>query len=293
MGEDRDQLLRLLRLEMTAVHQQFFHMLALRQWQDEALLPRLNEVDTADFKNALKIAEWLIAAGHPLRLEEQRFQPGSDLPSMRAAEQRMEREMAALLADLTVSETAARDLVAGAMAARVGYLDWLAAENSGAGDGQAGDATDPALAVLLAELIVLIEQAMLHAFVQWHRGTAAAADTAWRLSGAAMIYATALVKQGVATGTVPQPGPVPPIVVAETCQAAIEADRQAAGRVIAAARRGAAALGDAKMARLCRRIAEDCTPLAEAFPDEAFPASFGSSPVFESFAETRERHLGL
>ena len=53
----------------------------------------------------------------------------------------------------------------------------------------------------------------------------------------------------------------------------------------------ATAHADEAMARLCVRIADDCELIANMEMDEEFPAVFGRSPVFESFATTRERHL--
>lgn len=40
-----EHLVRLLRTEVTAVHQQFVHILALRQWKNEDLLSRITAVD--------------------------------------------------------------------------------------------------------------------------------------------------------------------------------------------------------------------------------------------------------
>jgi hypothetical protein len=43
--------------------------------------------------------------------------------------------------------------------------------------------------------------------------------------------------------------------------------------------------------RVCSRVAEDCDLIAGMRMTDDFPAVFGRSPVFESFAATCERHL--
>ncbi|MCU9838458.1 hypothetical protein OEZ49_11830 [Ruegeria sp. WL0004] len=56
-------------------------------------------------------------------------------------------------------------------------------------------------------------------------------------------------------------------------------------------RRAAEAQADDATARLCVRIANDCQLISDMKMDQTFPAQFGRSQVFESFAATRERHL--
>jgi bacterioferritin (cytochrome b1) len=290
MREETEPLTRLLRAQMTAVHQQFCHILALRQWQDEALLPRIAAVDGEDFRNAMQIADLLVSRGQRVALAPQHFRPGSSPAAVLRAELEMELRLSPLLEGLQVVTPEATALAARARAPRRSYRDWLDGQIAVTPAAEAGPETPPELAALLAALIVLVEQAMLHAFLQWHAEDRPAADDAWRLSGAAMLYATAIVKRGALAGAVPGPGAVATVTMAEDPAAAFAADKRQAAACAALAHRAAAA-NDGAMGRLCRRIAEDCDPLAVMVRGAAFPAVFGRSPAFESFGATRERFL--
>ena len=46
---------------------------------------------------------------------------------------------------------------------------------------------------LFANLMVMIDQSLVHAVVHWHRGESDLADSAWEMSGAAMMHATSVV----------------------------------------------------------------------------------------------------
>ena len=147
------------------------------------------------------------------------------------------------------------------------------------------------MARFLAHLITLVEQPMLHAFLLWHQGNQTGADNAWRLSGAAMLYGTALVRRGALSGKVPVPGPIPMAVMAKSPSVAFDADMVLVRQCAALGRDAAGAEQDEAMSRLCHRIADDCDLIAAMEIDQEFPAVFGRSPVFESFAATRDKHL--
>jgi bacterioferritin (cytochrome b1) len=291
MNRDLEHLTRLLRTELTAVHQQFFHMLALRQWKDDIILGRITEIDTEDFKNALQIIDLLVSRGDPITLDSHRFSPGSDTSSILQSELRMEEQFADALAGIEVSDAEAQVCVGRASAPRQAYRDWLARQTGGSGSSKASAESGQSMAAFLARLIALVEQPMLHAFLLWHLGNRVGADNAWRLSGAAMLYGTALVRRGALNNIIPTPGPIPAVRMAKHPSEAFDADMALVRQCSVLGRDAASAEEDEETARICHRIADDCNLIADMKMDEKFPAVFGRSPAFESFATTRERHL--
>lgn len=291
MEGETEHLIRLLRTELTAVHQQFFHMLALRQWKNEDLLGRITAVDTEDFKNAMQIIDLLVSRELPVALDSHRIFPGSDIESILRAELCMEEYFADVLQATEVIDSAAQDRVDRASAPRRAYREWLTEQLGPYGPGQTATASESPLAAFLAHLIALIEQPMLHAFVLWQQGNRTAADNAWRLSGAAMLYGTSLVRRGVLINAIPTPATIPSVRMAANLSEAFETDILLVRRCAELGRHAAEAEENNATQRLCNRIVDDCNLIAAMDKDDEFPAAFGRSPVFESFAETRERHL--
>lgn len=291
MNGDLEHLTRLLRTELTAVHQQFFHMLALRQWKNADVLSRITEVDTEDFRNAMQIIDLLVSRGLPVALASHQVLPGSDIASILRSELRMEEQLAAVLEVTRVTEPEAIARIDRASAPRRAYRDWLASQLNTTPPESTPRDTGRAISKHLAHLIALIEQAMLHAFFLWHQGRREGADNAWRLSGAAMLYGTALVKRGALKNAIPTPASIAPVQMATNPSEAFEADMRLVERCAASARIAADEEDDEAMGRLCLRIADSCDLIADMEMDQDFPAVFGRSPVFESFASTRERHL--
>lgn len=291
MDDDLNRLIPLLRVELSAVHQQFFHMLALRQWKERELLNRITNIDREDFQNAMQIIDLMASRRQPVNLSPHRISPGSNIPAILAAELSMEDRIADVLATLQVVEPAARARVERAAAPRQAYRDWLA-EQAAASEppGQAPE-TGPAMAAFTAELIALVEQAMLHAFLLWYQGDRAGADNAWRLSGAAMLYGTALVRLAAPSHALSTPSLIPAVRMAERPEDAFHDDIALTNRCAELGRAAAEAERNGTMRSLCLRIADDCDLIATMTKGQEFPAVFGRSPVFESFAATRERHL--
>ena len=284
-------LARLLRAELTAVHQQFFHMLALRQWQNRELLDRVAGVDTEDFKNVMQIIDLLVENAMPIVLESHEFSPGSNLPSILHAELRMEKHLAEIIGSMQLTDAKALARVHRAAAPRQQYREWLEAHAVESEAGTGSVETGRKMGVFIAHLIALVEQAMLHAFLFRHLGRGAEADNAWRLSGAAMLYGTALVRRGAASNTVPTPARIPAVRIAATPNDAFEADMSLVRRCANLGRGAAEAEASESMQRVCIRIVGDCDLIAGMRMTDDFPAVFGRSSVFESFAATCEQHL--
>ena len=68
MQTENAKLRTLLREELTAVHQQFVHMIALREWGDEAFAASIANVDNVDFRVAMKVMNHLVSIGATLDL---------------------------------------------------------------------------------------------------------------------------------------------------------------------------------------------------------------------------------
>ncbi|MEQ8291521.1 MAG: hypothetical protein RIA08_04880 [Roseovarius sp.] len=290
MTETERHLVALSRVELTAVHQQFLHMLVLRALGDEAHLPRVTAIDEVDFANAMDITALLVERGVPVRLPAHWVRPGRDVPSVLRAEREMEEAMAAVLGAARAEDDAARACIARAAAPRADYRGWLEARLAEAGAPGPDVETVPEVAGVLALLTALVEQALLHAFLARAQADRAGADNAWRLSGAAMLYATAIVRAGLADGQGVVPGEVPGVGMAATPEAAFEADMALTRRCAEAARR-AAERQEREMGRLCGRIAEACDRIAGMGRNGAFPDGFGRAPMFDDFEATCARFL--
>jgi hypothetical protein len=259
--------------------------------KNDDVLSHVTAIDTEDFKNAMQIIDLLISCGLEVHLESDRIFPGSDIASILRAELRMEERVAAVLSEIEVAGPEAQARVRRAAAPRREYRDWLKGQVDASEPADRGGDTGEAMAEFLAHLIALVELPMLHAFLHWRLGNRVAADNAWRLSGAAMLYGAALVRRGAQSGKVPTPGPIPEARMAATPSKAFHADIELVIHCASLGRGAAGAAPDEAMARLCNRVADDCHLIAGMEMDRDFPAEFGRSPVFESFAATRAKHL--
>jgi hypothetical protein len=148
------------------------------------------------------------------------------------------------------------------------------------------DRTDTkALGEMFAHLIALIEQAMAHAFVHWHRGARHDADAAWATSGGAMMKATALVRAAAARRAIPQPAKNAAIAIQSDPALASEADRRLASSCAGSAR-DAAEGTDGRIAALCGDVAAFAQRLAAHGCDGPHPSVDGGSKAFRSFEKT-------
>jgi bacterioferritin (cytochrome b1) len=188
-----DALNALLRAEMTAVNQQFIHILALRRLGDLRRADRLYEVDRIDFPNVLRIIDHLVATGRPVELRAEMPAPGLPTAGLLQAELRLEEPLGKILESKPSADDTTGSFFAAAQAPRAAYRDWLTAELQTAEDAGDSGLTYPATDRLFSCLILILERMMVRAFVNWHEGAREAADIAWATSGVAMVQATALV----------------------------------------------------------------------------------------------------
>lgn len=287
---ERLALKRLLRTQLTAVNQQFVHILALRGWGETEAAERIAAIDSVDFPVAMKIMGHLVAVGEPLGLGCADFAPGDTLPEICAAELEIERRMADRLSIDLSEDHPARAWLDDARRVRENYVGWLrerAARSPGA-NGRT-EAPDTPLHSLFAHLVALVEQPMAHAFVHWRRGQPGDADIAWATSGVAMTKAGALVRAMARTGATPKASASAEISIGETPEAAIRKDRDLAARCALAAAGAVEATTD-QLARHCRDIEAFARRVAE-HRNGAHPSMTAAAPCFRSFEATLDRHV--
>jgi len=276
-----------LRCELTAVNQQFIHILALRKWGDKETAARITQVDNIDFPNAMRIIDHMVQTKTPIDLVPGPFLPGANYRAILISEQVVERRLVAAIEKAACEDKRARMLIAAAREPREDYSDWLAdrlnAEISGeAGEFQAGAAT----ANLVAHLITLIEQSMVHAFLHWHGGDADSADAAWATSGAAMMHMTEFVSVFAARRSVPIPGVFPTPQIASRREEALNLDRHLAKLCSDEAATAAVECDQSTIADLSREIADYCLELSRWSPERPHPAANKNPVAFSSFEAT-------
>ena len=150
----------LLRAEMTAVNQQFIHILALRRLGRTEHADRIYDVDLVDFPNVMQIIDYLAAAGEPVSLPIELPRPGRPMVGLIQAEIRIEDRLQRILTGSHAESAEARRLIATAAAPRAAYRDWLN-EALGRNGGEPGERVDPSIDHLFSCSIVIIEHMMV------------------------------------------------------------------------------------------------------------------------------------
>lgn len=287
-----DSLNGVLRCEMTAVNQQFIHVLALRQWGDDETAGRIMQVDQIDFPNAMKIIDYLIETETTIGLVSDRFTPGANYRSILLSEQTIEQRLSAAIEKAACRDDRAQALISAAEAPREAYAAWLDDHLKEAnGDEAVATLSGAETAGVIAHLLTIIEQSMVHAFVHWHRGDTDNADAAWATSGAAMMHMTEFVHLFAAHQSVPIPGKFPALQIAGEPAEALDFDRQLAKRC---ADETTAALGrceETAIAILCRKIADHCLELSRWDPKQAHPTACNNPAAFNSFEATLTKYV--
>lgn len=284
MDTQSESLNLVLRCQMTAVHQQFIHFLALRDWGDDETADRILKIDMIDFPNAMRIIDYLVEKKTPISMGPGDFTPGTDRRSILLSEQTMERRLSAAIEKAICTDDSARALVSTAEAPRGAYAAWLTDRLNGTiRDGPSANLTNTETASLNAHLIALIEQSMVHAFVHWHGGDRAGADAAWATSGAAMMHLTELVHDYAARGTVPGLGESPAPQLASEPAVAHDLDRELAELCAQEAAKAAEGCAETAIAELCRKISDRCRELSHWEPGQTHPATRTNPPAFSSF----------
>ena len=147
---------------------------------------------------------------------------------------------------------------------RAAYRDWLRRQLEHPRDeASRGGLADPArldLDSLFANLMVMIDQTLVHAFVHQHRGELDLAGAVWEMSGAAMMHATGIVNSLAPHHVVPDPagavmqGHVALPRVVSSSPDSLGNDRLLAERCRSAARRAAFTRQETDLTAVCIRI---------------------------------------
>lgn len=276
-----------LRCELTAVIQQFIHVLALREWGDNETAERIMQVDRVDFPNAMRIIDYLVETETPIGLVSDRVAPGADYRSILLSEQTIEQRLSAAIENAACTDNRAQALISAAKRPREAYAGWLADRLNGENCHEAvATLTGTEIAAVIAHLITMIEQSMVHAFVHWHRGDVDNADAAWATSGAAMMHMTEFVHLFAAHQTVPIPGEFSALQIASEPAEALDFDRQLAKRCADEAATTSGSCEEAANAKMCRKIAGYCLELSRWSPKQAHPAASNNPAAFSSFEAT-------
>ena len=278
----------LLRAELTAVNQQFIHVLALKRLGRKAIADRVYEVDAIDFPNAMRIIDHLTASGRALHLPIEFPTPGFPITGLLQAELQVEARMRDILAAADATDDAERRLFAAAAAPRPAYRAWLTemlAEGRESPIARGDPTTDP----LFACLIVVLEHLMVRAFAAWHDGDATEADRTWAMSGVAMVQATDLVNALTDLGATPlASGILPKQLPARLGDIAVEGELMAA---YAATADVAAQTAEPPLRDICRRIAHYTRATERWRPGAPHPAATACAPVFRSFSVTLRKFV--
>jgi bacterioferritin (cytochrome b1) len=272
---------------LSAVSQQFFHMLLLRKRGERDMFKHLKMVDDVDFVNAMQIIDLLMSRGECVLVAQHSVSPGNSTRSILLSELEFENEFATRLDNLRTSTKAASALVDKAKEHREGHRAWLH-DQLGQWPGHL-DAEDRRQdAELISLLLHLMEQTLLHAFAYWHEGKTKEADTAWQISGAAMLYLTALVDY---CGSDELENAKIEIAGAEVVEPHLRLDHdldlvKACSRE---AHRLAGSVTSSDFARLCLEVAEDCDRVAKVQNGCSIEADLGHSPIFSKFERAVKR----
>ncbi len=287
MATQADSLNDMLRCEMTAVNQQFIHVLALRQWGDDETAERIMQIDQVDFPNAMRIIDYLVETKTPITLASGSCAPGTSYRDIWLSERTMERRLSAAIERSTCTDDRARALISAALEPREAYATWLADRLNGANHHETGATpTGTETAGVIAHLIASIEQTMVHAFMHWHGGDPAGADSAWASSGAAMMHLTELVHLFAAHRTVPGPGEIPAPQIAGEPAEAFDLDCQLAASCADQAAMASVRNEEPALANLCQQIADRCLELSRWSPKQVHPAASTNPAAFSSFEAT-------
>jgi hypothetical protein len=292
IDNDAARLIALLRVQLTAVHQQFIHVLALRRRGDAERASRIYEIDRADFPIVLKILNHVTRHHHPLRLASAPPTPGWPLAPLLRAEIAAENRMSAVLANPPTDAVGAR-VFAATLTPRSGYRKWLESELASVD----GDPAKPPITsysaadLLFSWLIRTIEQTMVHAFVHWHQGRHDAADISWAISGMAMMQATSLVNALADLDAVPAPFDVGLPEVAMRSDEAIHRDTRLAHELAEAAVESVRRIAESPLTPICAQVAGYSRALADWKPLRPHPAVASCAPSFRSFEATLRRFV--
>jgi len=235
-SETTEAVRALLGVQLKAVQQHFIHVLILQARGNRAFAERITAIDNTDLSVAMQWVERLVAQDlNPLNgnidagLGVAMPDPGFSDDGIRRSEIALENDLADALKkalDLVCGKTGegARDLLARTLRPRADYAAWLRRKpemqatphgsvSKPTPVGALSDDVGLSLHGLFANLMTVITQELVHAFVHRQSGNRARADAAWEIGGAAMMQATKITR--LLAGH--RIAPAPQLAVAAAC----------------------------------------------------------------------------
>jgi bacterioferritin (cytochrome b1) len=293
MSQQFREVNQLLRCQLDAVHQQFIHILTLRAWDDGDTASRIAEVDNADFRNAMRIIDYLVEREASIDLSGALVSPGRTRTCMLEAERAMEQRMAEAIecgADVVTGRAA--DLFAMAQEPRPAYRAWLEEESTAPLPRRVPQMEFcPGVHALLGQLLTAIEQPMIHAFVHRSAGAARLADAAWAGSGAAMMRVAKLIQIFSVQSAVPVPDSIPAPEIKHDSREALDADRRLAQRCAEHAAEAQSIVRNGDIDVFCRELEKHFADLARWVPGLIHPTAGRNPPSFDCFEATFEKFV--
>ena len=280
-----------LRAQMTAVNQQFTHIVALRAWGDRALAERITQVDNADFATAIRVIAFLVSRGAVPSPGPDNVVPGATGAESLLAELVVEERLAAAIAAADCRAEEARGLIAEAAAPRASYARWLRRQTRAADCRPRPPGGNGAVDALFSALMTWIEQTTIHAFLHWRRPNRAMADAAWASSGAAMMRATALTRALAALRTTPAPGRIEAPRVSGDPSEAQELDRAIALKCAELAQAAAGTADDTLVRTECGLTAEMASLISAWRPAAPHPALATNPPGLTTLEDPLMAHV--
>lgn len=275
-----DQVQSALRNQLAAAKQHFIHVLVLEVRKDSASAAEISNIDSVDLPSAMQLVDHLVRNKHSMDtcnsredLLEAMPAPGFSNHEIAASERRLETELGtaferALQTTSCSSDQRPRDLRSVSHGSRESYHTWLSqwAHRTDSDFPVTLDLTEAqarSIDTIFANMMVMIDQTMIHAFVQLHAGQYALADLTWEVSGAAMMHATDITKRLARRGLCADPKRavtfsqqhVPGHNILYNPMKAFQADRKLAAHSVKIGRSAEETLADTKFADIAKQLA--------------------------------------
>ena len=236
----------------------------------------------------MQIMDRLVSERRGLVVTPHMVSPGACIASVLSAEARMEHAISDVLEKATVVESASgHALLDRCRAPRQAYQIWLKSQPHRATKAESELASRKAVSALVRELLTLMEQTMLDAFCFWHETDPEAANASWRVSGAAMMYLTALAR--LSGSSVPDNGLEIGITKTEPRLDRLRRERQLVERCVKTASSAAYCCPDPEMTKTLETIANDCETLVDLRNNPAASLKLGNADGFRDFRNARRR----
>ncbi|MEX0827685.1 MAG: hypothetical protein WD005_01910, partial [Haliea sp.] len=275
-----DQLHSALRNQLAAVKQHFVHVLILEAREDSESAEKIASIDSVDLPNTMQFVDYLVCKNYAIdicksskNLLETMPSPGFSNHEIAASERQLETELGTALERALRGTDCSFDqwlhgLLSTSHGSRASYHTWLSqygchTESNGPVRLELTEAKARSIDTMFANMMVMIDQTMIHAFVQYNAGQNALADLTWEVSGAAMMQAADITKRLAQRGLCADPKKaanlypqhVPEHDIHSDPIKAFEADRKLAAHSSRIGRSAEEALADTEFAGIANQLA--------------------------------------